>query len=133
MTIEHINPASLYDGAPFGLSQANLDPATGYIFISGQVDWNQQYEVRGKSLEDQTQGALKNLASVLNEAQSSIDQVLQLRIYIRGELGEHMEKVVPILSEFLGKARPAITGIGVASLASPETLIEIEAVAKRNN
>jgi len=31
----------------------------------------------------------------------------------------------------LGLPRPALTGIGVASLASPDTLVEIEAVAKR--
>ncbi|VEP12206.1 Endoribonuclease L-PSP (fragment) [Hyella patelloides LEGE 07179] len=35
----------------------------------------------------------------------------------------------PILSSFLGESRPAVTGIGVASLASPETLVEIEAIA----
>ena len=30
----------------------------------------------------------------------------------------------------IGAARPAVTGIGVASLASPQTLVEIEAVAR---
>jgi enamine deaminase RidA (YjgF/YER057c/UK114 family) len=41
-----------------------------------------------------------------------------------------MEDIVPIIASTLGTSRPALTGIGVASLASPETLIEIEAVAK---
>ena len=40
-----------------------------------------------------------------------------------------MEAIAPILSGFLGESRPSITGIGVASLASPSTLVEVEAVA----
>lgn len=60
-----------------------------------------------------------------------VDNLLQLRIYVRGEVGEHMETVVPIIAEHLGKNQPAVTGIGVASLASPNILNEIEAVAKR--
>jgi 2-iminobutanoate/2-iminopropanoate deaminase len=41
-----------------------------------------------------------------------------------------MNTLGPILAEFLGESRPALTGIGVASLASPELLVEIEAVAR---
>jgi 2-iminobutanoate/2-iminopropanoate deaminase len=40
-----------------------------------------------------------------------------------------METIAPILSQFLAESRPALTGIGVASLASPEILVEIEATA----
>lgn len=40
-----------------------------------------------------------------------------------------MNTLAPIFTEFMGESRPALTGIGVASLASPETLVEIEAVA----
>jgi enamine deaminase RidA (YjgF/YER057c/UK114 family) len=58
-----------------------------------------------------------------------VGQLLQVRVYIRGELGEHMATLGPIFSAFLGDSRPAVTGIGVASLASPSTLVEVEAVA----
>jgi 2-iminobutanoate/2-iminopropanoate deaminase len=58
-----------------------------------------------------------------------VGQLLQVRVYIRGELGEHAETVAPILSDFLGESRPSLTGIGVASLASPSTLVEVEAIA----
>jgi 2-iminobutanoate/2-iminopropanoate deaminase len=37
---------------------------------------------------------------------------------------------VPILASFLGNSRPAVTGIGVASLASKATLVEVEAIAR---
>jgi 2-iminobutanoate/2-iminopropanoate deaminase len=45
-------------------------------------------------------------------------------------LEEHMESLVPILVRFLGGSRPAVTGIGVASLASKATLVEVEGVAR---
>lgn len=130
MTIKTINPTSLYDGSSFGMSQATIDETTGLIFVSGQVDWNINYEVTDQSIAGQTENAIKNLQTVLDEVSSSIANVLQLRVYICGELAEHMAQVVPILMKYLGATRPALTGIGVASLASPDTLIEIEAVAK---
>ena len=130
MSINKINPATLYDGAPFGLSQAAIDTDSGLIFISGQVDWDSSYQVKNQDMAAQTEGAIKNLLTVLEAANSSVANLLQLRVYIRGELADHMEKIVPILLNYLGTSRPALTGIGVASLATPDTLIEIEAVAK---
>ena len=130
MTIKKINPASLYDGAPFGMSQAAIDTDNGLVFISGQVDWDSSYQIKNKDIAAQAEGAIKNLLTVLEAANSSVANILQLRVYVRGELADHMEKVVPVLLTYLGTSRPALTGIGVASLATTDTLIEIEAVAK---
>lgn len=99
------------------------------MFVSGQVDWNHQYETTESTVEGQTRKALENLKITLTAAGSSVEQLLQVRVYIRGELAEQMETVVPILAGFLGGSRPSLTGIGVASLASPSTLVEIEAIA----
>jgi len=130
MSIERINPPALYDGAPHGLSHAAIDTDTGLVYVSGQVDWDREYRVRHVTLAEQTEGAARNLITVLEAAGSSVEQILQLRVYVRGEIGDHLETVAPILVRLLGAPRPALTGIGVASLASPDTLVEIEAVAK---
>lgn len=129
MSKKLINPKELFDSSVSGYSQAVIDTETGLLFISGQVDWNQQYEVTEKSVEGQTRRALNNLKIVLDNAGSSVGQLLHVRVYVRGELGEYMNTIAPIFSEFVGESRPAVTGIGVASLASPEILVEIEAVA----
>jgi len=126
-----INPPELFDGSPFGMSQAVCDLDSKLVFISGQVDWNREYQTSENSVESQMQKALNNLQIALDAANSSVDNLLQVRIYIRGEFGDYLNTVAPILSGFLGESRPAVTGIGVASLASPETLVEIEAIAKR--
>ncbi|WP_111637328.1 RidA family protein [Marinomonas shanghaiensis] len=130
MSIKRINPLSLYDGTATGMSQATVDTDTGLVFISGQVDWDTDYQTHNHDIKTQTANAAKHLITVLEEANSSVDNILQLRVYVRGEVADHMEDIVPIIASTLGTSRPALTGIGVASLASPEILIEIEAVAK---
>ncbi len=130
MSKKLINPAELYDGAASGMSQATVDTESGLVFVSGQVDWNHQYETTENSIEGQARKALENLKIALTAAGSSVEQLLHVRVYIRGELGEHMETLAPILAGFLGESRPAVTGIGVASLASRSILVEVEAVAR---
>lgn len=127
-----INPPQLYDGKPHGLSHAVVDTASGVVYISGQVDWDTNYQVSSHTVEGQLRNVLTNLAIVLDAAGSSVENLLHLRIYVRGEFGESMEAIAPILAQFLAESRPAVTGIGVASLASPETLVEIEATAALN-
>ena len=130
MPLERINPATRYDGSATGMSQVVLDTDTGLLFISGQVDWDKGFQLKNHSMEAQTRNALNKLITVLTAAHSSVAQILQLRIYVRCEVSEHMATIMPLVANTLGVARSALTGIGVASLASPGTLIEIEAVAK---
>jgi 2-iminobutanoate/2-iminopropanoate deaminase len=129
MSKKLINPEELYDGASVGMSQATVETELGLVFVSGQVDWNHRHETTETSIKGQMRKALENLKIALTAAGSSVEQLLQVRVYIRGELGEHMETAAPILSAFLGESRPSVTGIGVASLASPSTLVEVEAIA----
>ncbi|HVJ56823.1 MAG TPA: RidA family protein [Terrimicrobiaceae bacterium] len=125
-----VNPETLYDGAGVGMSQAVVDLGSGLVFISGQVDWNHQHQVSSDSVSDQLARALEKLKIALHASGASVETLLQVRVYVRGELEEHMESIVPILASFLGNSRPAVTGIGVASLASKATLVEVEAIAR---
>ncbi len=129
MNKQLINPPELFDGAAFGMSQATVHPASGLVFVSGQVDWDQEFQTTHDSVEGQARQAFENLKIALEAAGSSVDQLLLIRLYIRGEWGEHMSTIQPLLFEILGESRPTVTGIGVASLASPDTLVEIEAIA----
>ncbi|HEX3010123.1 MAG TPA: RidA family protein [Bacteroidales bacterium] len=124
-----INPEELYDGSAFGMSQATHDLNTNLLFISGQVDWDQNFQIASNTVEGQLKRALVNLDQVLKASNSSVENLLHVKIYIRGELADHMNAVGPIMKEYFGSSRPAVTGIGVASLASRETLVEVEAIA----
>ncbi len=124
-----INPPQLYDTRPFGMSQAVIDTASATVYVSGQVDWDVNHQVSCHTVEGQLSNVLTNLTVVLEESASSIENLLSLRIYVRGEFGDFIGTIAPILAQFLAESRPAVTGIGVASLASKETLVEIEAIA----
>ena len=130
ISVKKINPKALYDGAPVGLSQAVVDLKTGLVFVSGQVDWDLEFRVSSNSVAGQLASALEKLKIVLLEAGADVDTLLQLRVFIRGEFEEHMASIGPVLKNFLGNSRPAVTGVGVASLASKDTLVEVEAVAR---
>ena len=129
MSKKLINPPELYDGAVYGMSQGAVETKSGLIFLSGQVDFNHQYETTEQSVEGQMRKALANLTIALENAGSSIDKLLRVRIYIRDEFNEYINEIVPILTDFFGESRPAMTWIGVASLALPEILVEVEATA----
>ena len=125
-----VNPESIYDASAFGMSQAVLDTDSSLLFVSGQVDWDHDRQVSHTTVAGQLEAALENLRLVLEAAGSSVDSLLHVRIYVRGELEDHLGSMAPILTKFFGESRPAVTGIGVASLASKATLVEVEAVAR---
>ena len=131
MKVQRINPAQLFDGTPYGMSQGTVDEASGLVFLSGQVSWDENSQVRGDSYGEQTRRALQSLRIALDASGSDPQHVLHLRIYVRGEVAEHLQEVAPAIVEFFDDARPAVTGIGVASLATPDTLVELEVVARR--
>jgi enamine deaminase RidA (YjgF/YER057c/UK114 family) len=128
--LRQVDPPEVYDGAAFGISQAVIDERSGHVFVSGQVAWDVQGRVIGHTYAEQTAAALRNLASVLVAAGCAASDVLSARVYVRGEVAEHLHECLPALASFFGSWRPALTGVGVASLATPETLIEIEVVAR---
>lgn len=131
MNIVKINPATLYDATPNGMSQATVSSKLGLVFVSGQVDWSTDYQVTNTTMAGQARAAMDNLKTVLEASESSMDKLLQVRVYIRGEVADYLEELGPILVEYLGQSLPALTGIGVNSLASPDMLIEIEAIAEK--
>jgi 2-iminobutanoate/2-iminopropanoate deaminase len=130
MTMRQLNPPELYDSAASGMSQGVVDPRSGFVFVSGQVAWDVNGRVCGQDVGEQTTLALANLSTILAAAGCTAADVLSVRVYVRGELADHMPACVPLLASFFGATRPALTGLGVASLATPDTLIEIEAIAR---
>jgi len=99
------------------LSHAVVDTATSTVYISGQVDWDMNHQVSSHTVEGQLSKALTNLTIVLDAAGSSI-RICNVRIYIQGEFGEFLEDIAPILTQYLGESRPALT------VALPHSLLQ---------
>jgi enamine deaminase RidA (YjgF/YER057c/UK114 family) len=126
-----INPANLYDALGYGFSHATLLRSGTTLHLAGQVAWNKDCEIVGVGdLAAQARQALDNIKAVLAEAGCSPADVVRLRTYVVDHSPDKLEPVLGAISEFYGDARPAPnTIIGVATLALPDFLIEIEAMA----
>ena len=126
-----INPGQLYNAVHFGFSHAVESRGQRTLHLAGQVAWDPECNVVGPNdLAAQTRQALANLKAVLAEAGAGPEHVVRLRTYIVDHKPEKLGVVLPEIGAFYDGATPAAnTLIGVAALAMPEFLIEIEATA----
>jgi len=77
---------------------------------------------------EQTKHAFGIVADALASLDAAIEDVVQTRMYVtdiddQGRVGEAH-------SEFFGDVRPAATMVEVSGLATPEAVVEVEAVAQ---
>ena len=79
----------------------------------------------------QTRQTLDNLASVLSEAGSSLEQVLKTTVYVAAGDRSDLLRAWSVVEERLGASRPPSTLLGVSVLGYRDQLVEIEAVALR--
>ncbi len=131
MTKRSINPRELFDSTTVGFSQLVISQPGTQIFISGQVAWNENKQIVGKSdFKVQVDQSLKNLKVALRAAGADLEHVVMLRIYIV-ELSEpKVDVVAAALCENFGTSNPpASTWIHVMGLAHADFLVEIEAQA----
>jgi 2-iminobutanoate/2-iminopropanoate deaminase len=100
----------------------------GILYLSGQLPRDHETKIIPESIEEQTKQALANVETILNEADSSKNHVLQMRIYISNI--DQWDKVNTIYADFFGSHKPARSIVPTRELHFG-CLIEIEAVAYR--
>ncbi len=99
----------------------------GLIFVSGQLPINHETgEVETDSIEAQTELALQNVEAILHAANSDLNHVLQMTIYLSDI--ELWGKVNEVYARILGEHKPARTIVPVKDLHF-DTQIEIQAIA----
>ena len=131
MPKEFINPDSLFPSLEHGFSQIVAASGRKTVYISGQTAWDAQKQIIGEdNLAQQTKQALRNVQTAVEAAGGTLADVVALRIYIVDYQPEKADAIGHALREFFPlENRPASTWIGVACLAVPDFLIEIEATA----
>lgn len=80
-----------------------------------------------EAIKDQARNALATIASVLEEAGTSLDQLVRVHYYLTRR--EHADDLFAVTGEVLGDIRPAATLL-ICDLMNEEMLVEIEATAK---
>ena len=114
-----------------------IHPTRGYahawrvgnlLFISGQVAMNAQGELVGRGdVGAQADQVFANLRTVLGAVGATFRDVVKLTTLCTDQVG--IPKIREARARALGDHTPASTLIVVAGLASPDYLLEIEAVA----
>jgi len=131
MTREAINPDDMYDSVRYGFSHAIAHRGTGTIECSGQVAWDDDGALVGDGdLAVQTAQVFRNLRKILAHAGASPADVVRMRTYVVDHTPDKLQIIGPAIAAFFGDAAPAAnTLVGVAALALPEFLIEVEVTA----
>jgi enamine deaminase RidA (YjgF/YER057c/UK114 family) len=129
MSIEHINPEGMLKSPAF--SHGIIVPAgTRTLIIGGQNGVDEKGQIVSKALGEQTARAVDNLLKVLEAAGGTLESLVRLGIYVKGEVD-----IRPGFEAWMQRwgrrpNPPTIVVLRVAGLGmSPDVLVEIEATA----
>jgi 2-iminobutanoate/2-iminopropanoate deaminase len=108
----------------------NLSPAIRFgdlLFVAGQTGRHPSTGELGKDIREQTRNTLERIKAVLQAAGSSIDNVLTATTYLTNR--DYLDAYNQEYAKYFPNNKPARTTVTVASLNSPELLIEITVTA----
>ena len=112
-----------FQGAPY--SQAIV--SGGLVFVSGQLALRPgDAEIRGQTIQEQTEQVFANLRAILEDAGSSLDRLLKTTVYL-ADLTE-FQGMNEVYARHVGDRPPARATVEVAALPSGAK-VEIEAIA----
>jgi enamine deaminase RidA (YjgF/YER057c/UK114 family) len=127
-----VNPDGLYDPVPRGYSHTAAIPAgTELVLVSGQYGSNADGEVVSPDFADQVKQTFHNIGVALAAHGLDLGHVVQLRTYVVNHDVSKLGPITAAVAENWGPNPPTQTLLGVASLATPDVLFEVEAVAAR--
>lgn len=98
----------------------------GLLYLSGQLPFDPMTRKMPEGIEKQTLQTLQNIALILEEAGSSIEKVIQVRIYIPQV--ELWNQVNQVYADFFGDHKPVRCVVPTRDLHFG-ALIEVEALA----
>jgi len=131
MPRQTLQPPQLFSSKPWGFSQVVISDPGRSVHIAGQVAWDANQQCNAIGLENQFRQALEHVFIALQAAGGHPDDIQILRLYIPGfKPGPDADVIAKVLVDTFGSENPpASSWIGVLSLAQPEYLIEVEAMA----
>jgi enamine deaminase RidA (YjgF/YER057c/UK114 family) len=129
LALQFIHPATL--SKPTGYTHAVKAANCTMVFVSGQVALDAKGEVVGKDdFARQAEQVFFNLNEVLKASGASFKDVAKFNTYVVSLTAERLAALRAARNKWVtGENKPASTLVGVAALARPDFLLEVEAVA----
>ena len=97
------------------------------VFVSGQAGREPATGALGTDVTAQTEQVLKNIATILEAAGSSLQHVIRCGVFLV-DMNE-FPKMNEVYARAFGAHRPARTTVEVSGLPGPGLLVEIDAIA----
>lgn len=128
--VRTLNPDSV--PAPFKnrFSHGKLVPANAeWLFTAGQTGRDIDGRI-GDGIEEQADFVMRNLYNIVVDAGMTSDDVIKMTMFYLDPA--HLPIIVAARNRYFGDDfRPASTAVGIAALANPAYLVEVELVAAR--
>ena len=122
-TLTRMTPPSLPDTGAIGYTQISIAQPGRMAFVSGQVASTEAVE---KGFEAQAADVMKKAAAALEALEATPEDIVISRIYVVDLDEARLGTTVEQFKAFCNGATPSLTGVGVAALAGPGLLIEME-------
>ncbi len=127
--IELLSPEGLHKNPAYS-QVAIVEGNCRTIYIGGQNAVDKNGKIVGKGdIEAQAKQILQNLETAVKAGGGSFENIIKWNVYL--VQGQSAEKALKVFQEPMKRMKnpPLITGVFVSSLASPDFLLEMEAVA----
>ena len=99
------------------------------VYLRGQIgqDLDTRESVGIGDVAAQTEQAMANIAMLLEEAGSALEDIVKIVVYLTDV--RYRDPVYQVIGRWLKGVFPVSTGVVVTALARPEWMIEIDATA----
>jgi enamine deaminase RidA (YjgF/YER057c/UK114 family) len=127
--IELMSPEGLHKNPAYS-QVAVIEGNHRTIYIGGQNAVDKDGNIVGKGdIEAQAKQILQNLQTAVKAGGGSFENIIKWNVYLMQ--GQSAEKALKVFQGPMSKMKspPLITGVFVSSLAHPDFMLEIEAVA----
>lgn len=125
MTRRLISTGSPFERS-FGYSRAVIDG--DLVFVSGTTGYDYVSMALPDDVAEQTRNIFRTLETVLEEAGSSLAQVVRAQYFVTDR--SYCEPVLTVCGEVFSDVRPAAGIYVIAGLLRPEMKVEIEVTAR---
>jgi enamine deaminase RidA (YjgF/YER057c/UK114 family) len=127
--IRRFNTADTYPEQQLANDLAQAVVAEGTVYLRGQIgqDLETRENVGVGDVEAQAEKAMSNIAMLLAESGSALDEITKITIYLTDI--RFREPVYKVMGRWLKGVHYVSTGLVVSALARPEWLVEIDATA----